>query len=152
MSTNSIASLPKQQFFGCYLLNSTINKSKYYKGFTTHPIRRIRQHNGILKAGGARATKKYRPWEMICYLYGFPSKIAALQFEWAWQHPKKSKKVAPVILNKRYKSGVFGQLQLLYDMLNIEPWSQYSLNILFLGEINYNLQVLIHFKFFLCIF
>jgi structure-specific endonuclease subunit SLX1 len=62
-----------------------------YIGFTTHPERRIRQHNGILKNGGARRTKRSgRPWTFVCVIHGFEDKITALQFEWAWQNVDKS--------------------------------------------------------------
>jgi structure-specific endonuclease subunit SLX1 len=75
--------------------------------FLTH----LRQHNGEL-AQGARKTRSKRPWVMHMIVHGFPSRLvnllldftatirslsspdlikAALQFEWAWQNPHKSR-------------------------------------------------------------
>jgi predicted GIY-YIG superfamily endonuclease len=74
-------------FIGCYLLENASGSS--YIGFTTEPARRLRQHNGELSGGAAR-TKSRGPWRMLLHVSGFPSKVEALQFEWHWQHPRKS--------------------------------------------------------------
>jgi structure-specific endonuclease subunit SLX1 len=69
--------------FFVYLLEAS-NKSTYI-GATIDLDRRLRQHNKELK-GGAVATSnkvlKGEIWRRHCYVSGFPSWQAALQFEW----------------------------------------------------------------------
>ena len=65
------------------------------------PFHRQRQHNGEIK-GGAWKTRRFRPWQIVCVLTGFANEIAALKFEWIWQHPYKSKLTRDV-LNQQIK-------------------------------------------------
>lgn len=71
-------------FYACYLLFN--GKRSCYIGSTPDPERRLRQHNGEI-TGGAKKTVKGRPWEMVLIVHGFLHHVAALQFEWSWQHP-----------------------------------------------------------------
>jgi structure-specific endonuclease subunit SLX1 len=94
MSTKSIPA-----FYGCYLLRSIPKpKTTPYVGSTPHILRRWKQHNGLINGGAfrtARLAGSLRPWEMTCMVYGFPSQIAALQFEWAWDHAHMSRHITP---------------------------------------------------------
>ena len=87
-----------KEFF-VYLLEAT-NKSTYI-GATVNLDRRLRQHNKEIK-GGAVATSnkvlKGEIWRRHCYVSGFPTWQAALQFEWRWKQlsRKIDKKMVPI--------------------------------------------------------
>ena len=68
---------------------NTVRSSPYQRP-PALPRRGTSQHNGEISQG-AWKTSKSRPWVMQMIIYGFPSKLAALQFEWAWQHPHISR-------------------------------------------------------------
>lgn len=140
-------------FYSCYLLRSLsehpYGKNRTYIGFTVDPARRLRQHNGDLKAGGAWRTKSFRPWQMVLVIYGFHTKTEALQFEWAWQHPTKTRALKPMnntlpdykngkeTKNKRSGKvplGISGKVKTLIDLVCSSQWSSHTLTVTFLEE------------------
>ena len=83
---------PLPALYTVYLLRSLPSPTSTYIGSTPHPARRLAQHNG-LAPGGAHRTRRaaHRPWRMALCVTGFPSAVAALQFEWAFAHAHVTK-------------------------------------------------------------
>lgn len=128
--------MPAAESFHCYLLSSVRSPRslRCYIGFTTHPQRRIRQHNGELLAG-AKRTSKHRPWKYLVVISGFPNKVVALQFEWQFQHPLESRIVrSEMNVHQRWSKGWRGKLELLALLTEIRLWSQLRLSLNFLDE------------------
>ena len=101
-----------------YLLVSE-NLKRTYIGATNNPERRLKCHNGLL-SGGAKATKRGRPWNIICVISGF-DKISALQFEWRLKK-RRSKRTNKLVSF----SGLKNKIKNVYDVLRLEKWTSKS--------------------------
>lgn len=71
----------------CYILRCT-QSGRTYNGYTNHMARRLRQHNREL-VGGARATGRGGPWEVIAVVVGDAAftHTRALSLEWHIRYP-----------------------------------------------------------------
>lgn len=86
----NIISVPQNHGYMCYILKSAVS-NRTYIGYTVDFNHRIRQHNGEL-VGGAKRTRRFRPWYPICIIYGFYDSSTALRFEYRLQHSSPKRK------------------------------------------------------------
>ncbi|GJN93291.1 hypothetical protein Rhopal_006338-T1 [Rhodotorula paludigena] len=140
-STSTILNPSIAPFYACYLLRSFHpRRGGTYIGSTPDPPRRWKQHMGLVK-GGAFKTRLGRPWEMEAIVHGFPSKLLALQFEWAWQNPHASRLLhapptdpsgKPVAQFPRtaQSNRPLTKVQVLQFMLTVPPWRSLDLSVM----------------------
>ncbi|GAA6056955.1 hypothetical protein JCM3770_001985 [Rhodotorula araucariae] len=147
-STSTVLNHTLAPFYACYLLRSFApRRGGTYIGSTPDPPRRWKQHMGLVK-GGAFKTRLGRPWEMEAIVHGFPSKLQALQFEWAWQNPHASRLLhrpcrsaadpgdKPQALFRRaaLSNRPLSKIQVLMYMLTVPPWRAFGLGVTLFGD------------------
>ncbi|KXN90151.1 Structure-specific endonuclease subunit slx1 [Leucoagaricus sp. SymC.cos] len=121
-------------FYACYLLKSARTPRSYrnYIGSTPDPVRRLRQHNGLV-TGGARETAVNRPWVMHLLVHGFPSRPAATSFEFAWQNPHRSRflrnDTAEPLFERKRGAKFQHNVLVLQQMIRTYPFSTWPLHV-----------------------
>lgn len=106
-----------------YCLLSTDGST--YIGATVDLTHRLRQHNKEIKGGAQQTSRKVaagQTWTCYCYVEGFPTWQACLQFEWRWK--QLSRKLSGPPIEKR-KAALQTLLSLNQSTSNAIPYSEW---------------------------
>ena len=101
-----------------YLIRSKV-LNRTYIGYSTNIKKRLRQHNGDIK-GGAKYTRCGRPWELVMYIKGFPSKSVAMQYEWKNHHPTKS------WYSDKKQNRIYNRLKIMKSILKLPNFTSFA--------------------------
>lgn len=101
----------------CYILKciDEDHPNLTYNGSTNNIIRRLNQHNGVLK-GGAKSTSG-KKWEIYAIMTGFTTHNEALSCEWRIKHPTGTKRRP-----SKY-CGVNGRILGLNELFGLDKWT-----------------------------
>ena len=119
------------RFHCVYLLTSCDPKCPdwSYIGYTTDPLRRLRQHNGELVNGAKRTSRKGRPWRLVLCVSGFLEQRVGLKFEFIWQHPFQSNLVKGLLGQLRGLSKLNWAIGVLHVLLRTNLFGAMSLRL-----------------------
>ncbi|CAH8481130.1 unnamed protein product [Dicrocoelium dendriticum] len=72
---------------------------------------------------------------MVLIIHGFPNEISALRFEWAWQNPNLSRRLAQVVPGRSHRETPFDyRFRVLSYMLRMGPWNRLGLVVRWLNQ------------------
>ena len=80
------------------------------------------------------SSLRRRPWEIVLFVHGFPSKKLALRFEWDVQHPDRSHYLRNhlakhPIRGAGHSFGLKYKIRLVHEMLTMTPWCLFPLTL-----------------------
>lgn len=99
--------------YSVYVLESG-DRERTYVGLTNNLVKRLRQHNGIIK-GGARYTSMKTNWKLACLVHGFNTDSQARKLEWRMHHTRTSGK---------FKRPLHRRIQELNQVLLMNRWTK----------------------------